>query len=549
MIPTLELTEQPQPQVETLAAVPLAPETAKSINILLVDDDPRNLDVLESILDVPEYRLVRAQSADEALRALVSQTFALLVLDVHMPEVNGLELARLIKQRKKTQHVPIIFLTAYYGQDDHVLQGYDIGGVDYVIKPCNPAILRSKVAVFAELFRANRALLDEVAERRQAEQRLAERTAKVQELVNELRALATQLTQAEQRERSRVAGTLHDHVQQFLVSAQMQLATFRRHPAPERLQTIVQDVESTLKQAFDATRSLAIELNPPLLQTAGLAAGLKWLAKQLAEKNQFEVEVRVDSRAEPNKDEERFLLFACARELLLNAIKHAGVSEAQLSLLRTDEDRVKVVVEDKGKGFDLEQFRNRKSNQLTFGLFSIQQRLVHLGGNMEIESMPGKGTRVTLTAPLAGVAAPAKETHAIERPSQPESNLRIRRSSPPIRVLIVDDHKIMRQGLAGLLRFEPDIEVVGEAEDGPQAIDLAAQLAPDVIVMDINLGTMNGIDATRAILSTNPNIKVVGLSMHAEPQMADAMRNAGAVAYVTKGGACEELLAAIRAIK
>src|SRR5579871_414083 len=118
------------------------------INILIVDDEPKNLTVLETVLDDPGYRLVRAESADQALLALVSKEFALLILDVRMPVMTGFELAHLIRQRKKNEQVPIIFLTAYYNEDQHVLEGYGTGAVDYLQKPVNPVILRSKVSVF-----------------------------------------------------------------------------------------------------------------------------------------------------------------------------------------------------------------------------------------------------------------------------------------------------------------------------------------------------------------------------------------------------------------
>ena len=127
-----------------------------------MDDEPKNLTVLETVLDDPGYRLVRATSADQALLALVADEFALLILDISMPGMTGFELAQMIKERKRTAHVPIIFLTAYYNEDQHVLEGYGTGAVDYLHKPVNPAILRSKVAVFAEMYRQNRALLSEL---------------------------------------------------------------------------------------------------------------------------------------------------------------------------------------------------------------------------------------------------------------------------------------------------------------------------------------------------------------------------------------------------
>lgn len=144
------------------------------INILIVDDEPKNLTVLETILDDPGYRLVRAGSADQALLALVTEEFALLILDIRMPGMTGFELAQMVKQRKKTAQVPIIFLTAYYNEDQHVLEGYGTGAVDYLHKPVNAAVLRSKVAVFAELHRKSRALQAEVIERTRAEEQLRE---------------------------------------------------------------------------------------------------------------------------------------------------------------------------------------------------------------------------------------------------------------------------------------------------------------------------------------------------------------------------------------
>ena len=152
---------------------------APPINVLIVDDESRNLLVLETILSGHGYRLVRAESANQALLALVVEEFALIILDIRMPGMTGLELAQMIKGRKKTALVPIIFLTAYYLEDQHILDGYGTGAVDYLQKPVNPMILRSKVAVFAELHRksreleiANRALLAEVIERRRAEEEL-----------------------------------------------------------------------------------------------------------------------------------------------------------------------------------------------------------------------------------------------------------------------------------------------------------------------------------------------------------------------------------------
>jgi len=147
-----------------------------AVDILLVDDRARNLDALEAILASPDYRLHRATTANQALEAVLAHELAAVVLDVKMPEMSGLELARIIKGRRKNEHLPILFLTAHFQESQDVLAGYSAGAVDYLTKPVNPAILRAKIAVFADLYRKTQAL--------------AERTAQLETANEELEALS-----------------------------------------------------------------------------------------------------------------------------------------------------------------------------------------------------------------------------------------------------------------------------------------------------------------------------------------------------------------------
>src|ERR1041385_8186974 len=135
---------------------------AISPKVLIVDDQPRNLDALEAMLSSLECVLIRAESAGAALLSLLKHDFAAIVLDIRMPDMSGIELAKLIKRRKRSQDVPLLFLTAHLLEERDVLQGYGVGAVDYLSKPINPDILRSKVAVFANLFRTMRALASTV---------------------------------------------------------------------------------------------------------------------------------------------------------------------------------------------------------------------------------------------------------------------------------------------------------------------------------------------------------------------------------------------------
>ena len=180
------------------------------VRILLVDDEIRNLEALEAVLEPSGCQLVRAQSAEEALLHLLDHDFAAIVLDIKMPGMNGLELAELIKQRKRTRHVPILFLTAHLLDERDVLRGYEVGAVDYLTKPLNPEILRSKIAGFVDLYNKTRALAAandslqrEIRDRVRAEEALytanQQLEARVEERTTELRFAHDILRASEER--------------------------------------------------------------------------------------------------------------------------------------------------------------------------------------------------------------------------------------------------------------------------------------------------------------------------------------------------------------
>ncbi len=377
------------------------------------------------------------------------------------------------------------------------------------------------------------------------ERRVAERTMEASLLADRLRALAADLTQTEQRERKRLAMVLHDHVQQLMVAASMQLGMVQREPLEKDTVALLQGIGSILKEAINATRSLAVELSPPILHTSGLAGGLTWLAGRMADKHQFAVRLSIDKDAEPGAEEIRLLLFESVRELLFNVLKHAGVGAARLTMSRTEGQEVKIVVEDDGRGFDPRLVAAQTSGGGTFGLFSIQQRLAYFQGKMEIEAAPGAGTRVILTAPLGGPTEGARMGHSPAADEKPPA--RVPPRGDKIRLVLADDHRILREGLAGMLKTEPDIEVVGESADVSGTISLTERLRPDVVIMDVTLPDGTGIEAAEILTRRMPGVKVIGLSMHADRNIAAAMLAAGAVAYLTKGGPSQDLLAAIRA--
>jgi PAS domain S-box-containing protein len=381
------------------------------------------------------------------------------------------------------------------------------------------------------------------------ERQIAERTLVAEQRAAQLRALAAELTQTEQRERRRLAQILHDHLQQLLVAAKLNIGLLRGRTKDAHLLETLLQADDLLKDAISASRSLAVELSPPILYEGGLSPALEWLARWMHEKHGLTVDLQIDPAAEPVAEELRIVLFRAVRELLFNVVKHAQTDRARVEVSRVTGDQVQIVVADTGVGFEP---RASETPLHGFGLSNIRERMEFLGGRLEMESTPGQGTRMRLIAPQSWAdeiaVEPALPSPVSQQPQHivPRRLQKQRGSGERVRVLLVDDQRMLRAGLARLLQDQPDIEVVGEAADGPTAIELAHTLQPQVVVMDITMPGMSGIEAARRITREHPDIKVIGLSLHEQEEMARAMLEAGASAYLTKGGPTEDLVAAIR---
>ncbi|MBN2318355.1 MAG: response regulator [Acidobacteria bacterium] len=379
------------------------------------------------------------------------------------------------------------------------------------------------------------------------ERRVAERSMVAEYRTEQLQKLTLELTLAEQRERQRLAMVLHDGLQQILVGAKIQLGFVKKsrdiHQAVEQVTELIDD-------AIETSRSLSAELSPPILLQGDLILALEWLVRWKQNKYGLNTRLIVRKKVKSPADEITLLLFQSLRELLFNVVKHAGVKEATVTISE-DNGSIEAIVEDEGRGFDPAGLRAEGGESQGIGLFGIRERLTYFGGVMEIQSAPGKGSRFKITLPRSVLIS--KPEHPDEKPERDAADVPgIAVLSRPvvekkkIRVLLADDHIVMRQGLSRLLRGEPDIEVVGEASDGKSAVSLVRETSPDVILMDINMPGMGGIEAARIIHEELPEIRIIGLSMFQENERADAMRKAGAVGYIVKSGPSEAVVAAIR---
>lgn len=396
-------------------------ENNSPTGILLVDDDPRNLDVLEIVLDSPEYQLVRALSAEEALHALISQEFAVIIMDIRMPAMSGIELAHLIKQRKKTQHIPIIFLTAYSQEDEQMLQGYGAGAVDYMCKPCQPAILRSKVAVFVDLYRKSCALEAEIRERLQAEQRINELNAQLRRRVEDLAAANNELEAFTYT----ISHDLRAPLRQVsgFSSLLSKVTEGKLDPPASEYISLISGAVKHMGQLIDDLLAFSrvgrIDLHPAAIDLRRLVDQVI-LGLQPALEGRA-VQWKVSSLPEVEGD--AAMLKQVLTNLLENAIKFTRpCPQAKIEVSCTlDADEHVIRVRDNGVGFDpcyshkLFKVFQRLHHASEFegtgiGLASVHRIIHRHGGRTWADSSLGQGTSVYFTLPRRGQPDPANSS-------------------------------------------------------------------------------------------------------------------------------------------
>ena len=408
--------------------------------------------------------------------------------------------------------------------------------------------LQGVVLVFRDITQRKQAELQQQQWNTELEIRVSQRTQDLVRSQEGLRSLASQISLTEQRERRRLATNLHDYLAQLLALARMKIGQARQSMKGEMviISPILAETEDIMDQCLRYTRTLMAQLSPAVLRDLGLVPALQWLAEQMRQQG-LRVDVHVHTSDLPTFDDnEADLLFQAVRELLLNVLRHAQVPQATVSVAMADEGIVVITVEDKGIGFDVKKAQHHHMGE-HFGLFSIQERMGSVGGWCVVDAHPGRGTRVEL-----GLLPSAREPHVSHGPRG--SHTRIGpisqvRSDARWRVLLVDDHAMVRQGLRSILESYADLEVVGEAADGEEAVDLAGRYQPEIVIMDVNMPRLNGIDATRRIKEASPHIVVIGLSVHTSPQNVEALLNAGAVAVVSKEQAADDLYRTIERVR
>ena len=374
------------------------------------------------------------------------------------------------------------------------------------------------------------------------EQRVVERTKLAVGRAKQLQSLAVELIEAEERERRRIAGLLHDDLQQLLAAARLQLIAASQNQYPE---SPLAKADWLLKESIRKARHLSHELSPAALDHSDLVTGLKWLAQQMSEQFGLQVQLEEDTARQFESGALTVFMFRAVQELLFNVVKHAGVKSARVFLTGSD-DFLIITVSDQGRGFNPGALASASATA-GLGLLSLRERANYIGGSLVIESALGRGSCFTLSVPLKLTRADnlQQTSSPTNEPPRIPIDHTVSKGGENTRVLFVDDHQVIREGLICLIAGQPGIEVVGEAASGQEALDLARQLKPDVVVMDISMPYMDGIETTRQIKAEFPEVRVLGLSMFDDDQSAQSMRLAGAEAFVSKTASSGELLKAI----
>jgi signal transduction histidine kinase len=359
------------------------------VNILMVDDQPGKLLSYEVILGELGENLIKANSGKEALEWLLKTDIAVVLMDVSMPELDGFELAALIRQHPRFQQTAIIFISAVHLTDVDRLQGYRHGAVDYISVPIIPELLRAKVSVFSELHR---------------------KTRQLEMLNHELRRLSSSLMATQDEERRRIARELHDGLGQELSAAKMMMdGILRPDLSAEWKEKAVTDSCATIDRAIKQVRSMSHLLHPPLLDEVGLSSALEQYLDGFTKRSGIETSIEVPSQHFPRfKPELETAIFRIVQEALTNVFRHSGARNARVGLLKS-ENHIVVTVQDDGKGV-AEHIIEFRPGSIGIGIGGMRQRVKEFGGEVRLRNS-NPGTLVEVMIPISSAETSTRPAH------------------------------------------------------------------------------------------------------------------------------------------
>ena len=349
----------------------------EKVNILMVDDQPAKLLSYEVILNELGENLIKANSGREALEHLLKEDVAVVLMDVSMPELDGFELADMIRQHPRFQKTAIIFISGVHLTDLDRLKGYQRGAVDYLSVPVNPELLRAKVSVFAELHR---------------------KTQQLEVLNRELRTLSSNLIATQDDERRRIARELHDSLGQELSAAKMMADKIVMLNRSSESASEANEISNLIDHAIQQVRSISYLLHPPLLDEIGLQSALQFYLEGFTKRSGIEIALEMKPANFPRLGSEmETAIFRIVQEALTNVFRHSGAREAWVTLVKEDA-QVTGTVRDNGKGI-ADAVMQGRPDRIGVGIGGMRQRVKEFGGDLRIGNA-NPGTFVEVVVPI-----------------------------------------------------------------------------------------------------------------------------------------------------
>lgn len=363
-----------------------------------------------------------------------------------------------------------------------------------------------------------------------------------------LRQLSARLLQLQDEERRRIARDLHDITGQKIVVLSMGLDRMGHMSAlrsPDARETL-KECRETVDKIGEEIRTLSYVLHPPLLDECGLASAVRWYAEGFEKRSGIKVHVEITPDLVRLSKDAETALFRVLQESLTNVHRYSGSSSAKVRISNgLGEVRLEVI--DHGKGIKASSRNTEEgSTRLGVGIPGMRERLHQLGGSLDVD-FGTKGTRLLAVVPLrvasieAPVAAEPGDSEAVEVP--PTTDFASRK-----RILIADDHEVMRRGLRGLIESHEEWAICGEAVEGQEAVSKAKELNPDLVIMDINMPGLSGIDAAMHIRRENTLMKILFFTVHDSDQVVREIVDVGAQGYVAKSRAGQDLVEAVQSV-
>jgi signal transduction histidine kinase len=524
----------------------------EAVNILLVDDQPAKLLSYEAMLNELGENLLKANSAKEALDHLLRNEITVVLMDVSMPDIDGFELANIIREHPRYQKTAIIFVSAVHLTDLDRLKGYASGAVDYVSVPVVPELLRAKVSVFTELYRKTREF-----ERlnRELEQRVAERTAELEAAGARQEALAQQLREADHRKDEFLALLAHE-LRNPLASVRNAAGIMRAKDTkdPELIwcREVIERQADQLTRLVDDLLDVSritqgkIKLRMQPFDLAEAVSCAVETSRALIEKHRHQLIVRLPERRLAI-DGDLTRITQVVGNLLTNAAKYQNEHGCiELDVVDESPRMVAITVRDQGIGiapemltqiFELfaqgERSLDRAQGGLGIGLSLVKSLVEMHGGNVTAASAgPGKGSEFTVRIPCRTEEVRVEATAPEHQAST---------NGKPRRILVVDDNQDAADSLTMLMQmrgFE-----VSVAYDGPSAIEVAKSEKPAVILLDIGLPGIDGYEVCRRMRADGlSDTCIVALTGYGQDRDRERSKEAGFDLHTVKPVKIDELL-------